>query len=114
MRPSSPWVPYLWAVNFVQSAPSRPPPASVPAAYSMATCCGTAAMSLATAPAEAPIFLQLAPARPVLALMQTPGMLLISIIPPRASGAFPYDSTPPPLYEGPGCPRGAQLYGSFS
>ena len=94
MRPSSPWVHYLWAVNFVQSAPSRPPPARVPAAYSMATCCGTAAMSLDAAPAEAPIFPQLAPARPVLALMPTPGMLLISIIPPGASGAFPYDSPP--------------------
>ena len=63
-------------------------------ASSMATCCSTAAMSLSAAPAEAPIFLPLAPTRPVRALMLAHGLLLILILPPGASGAFPYDSAP--------------------
>ena len=84
----------LWAMNFAQSAPLRLPHARVPDASSMATCCGTAAMSLSAAPAEAPIFLPLAPTRPVRALMLAHGMLLILILPPGASGAFPYDSAP--------------------
>ena len=92
----------LWAVNFAPSAPLRLPHARVPDASSMATCCGTAAMSLSAAPAEAPIFLPLAPTGPVRVLMLAHGMLLILILPPGASGAFPYDSAPPPLCEGPG------------
>ena len=51
-------------------------------------------MSLSATPAAALIFLQLAPARSVLALMQAPGMLLILILLPGASGAFPCDSLP--------------------
>ena len=67
---------------------------SVPGAFSMGTRCGIAAMSLSAAPAAAHISLRLAPARPGLDLMSAPGMLQIQVIPPGASGAFPYDSPP--------------------
>ena len=83
-----------WAVNFAQSALLRLPHASAPDAFSMATCCDTAAMSLSAALAADPIFLPHAPTGPVWALMQAHGMLLLLILPPGASGAFPYDFPP--------------------
>ena len=83
-----------WAVNFAQSALLRLPHASAPDAFSMATCCATAAMSLSAAHAADPIFLLHAPTGPMWALMPAPGMLLLLILPPGASGAFPYDFPP--------------------
>ena len=83
-----------WAVNFAQSALLRLPHASAPDAFSMATCCATAAMSLFAAHAADPIFLLHAPTGPMWALMPAHGMVLLLIRPPGASGAFPYDFPP--------------------
>ena len=84
----------LWAANYVQFAPLRPPHASVPSACSMHTCFRTVAMSPFAVSVAAPISPPPAPARSVLALLRALGLLLIQILSPGATGAFPYDSPP--------------------
>ena len=90
------WIlaPCLWGVYSGQFAHSRPPLANAPDVSSMATCFAIVTMSLSATPAAVLISLLLAPSGPVLVLTRAPGVLMILVFPPGASGAFPYDSPP--------------------
>ena len=103
------WIlaPCLRGVYSDQFAHSRPPLANAPDVSSTATCFATVAMSLFAALAAALISPLPAPSGPALVLMRAPGVLMLLVFPPGASGALRYDSPFPPCARVWGAPEEA-------